>query len=211
MAEPVRAVVFDVGGVIAYQDSDAADALLAAAGLPLTAAAVQEARDSEAMYGLGEDYSRGRMSPAAYWGAVLETLGLAATLERTELLQAVHQATVWSVVDAEVLALVRRLRGRDGLRLGILSNSAPEYERHIGAFVELFDVVHFSHRTGRRKPEAVAYQAAIEALGVPAEAAVFIDDKARNVAAAAEVGLQALHFHGIGPLLDDLDRLGLLG
>lgn len=210
MACEVAAVVFDVGGVIAFQDTAAADEQLRACGCRLTADAVQAARDSEAMYWLWEDYSRGRMAPQKYWAAVLATLGLAPTPGLTELLQSVHQATVWSVIDRAVLDLVRRLRARDGLRLGILSNSAREYEPHVGSFVDLFDVAHFSHRTGRRKPDAAAFQELTRDLDVPLAATVFVDDKFRNVAAAAALGMRGVCYTGVEPLAELLLGLGLL-
>jgi FMN phosphatase YigB (HAD superfamily) len=45
-----------------------------------------------------------------------------------------------------------------------------------------------------RKPEPEIYALTLERLGLPASSCVFIDDIDINCAAAAEVGLHAVHF-----------------
>jgi FMN phosphatase YigB (HAD superfamily) len=78
------------------------------------------------------------------------------------------------------------------------------------AFEGLFDVALFSHRCGRRKPDPAAYAAAAAALGVAPAQVVFVDDKPRNVQAAAAVGMHGLVFTGPARLAEDLVALGLL-
>ena len=46
--------------------------------------------------------------------------------------------------------------------------------------------------TGKRKPDPEAYLGAARALGVPPAACVFVDDRARNVAAAEAVGMRGI-------------------
>ncbi len=124
------------------------------------------------------------MTSRDYWAAVAEGLGLEPRPEVVAALGAAYGAGAWAWLDATVLALAARLRRDVGMRVGLLSNSAPEHETHIPAFEAVFDVALFSHRTGRRKPAAATYLAAAEALGVAPGAVVFVDDKERNVAAA---------------------------
>ncbi|GAB3032446.1 hypothetical protein GCM10027052_06700 [Parafrigoribacterium mesophilum] len=47
---------------------------------------------------------------------------------------------------------------------------------------------------GARKPEALAYQRALEHFGVRPEDAFMADDSAANVAAALKLGMHAHHF-----------------
>lgn len=49
-----------------------------------------------------------------------------------------------------------------------------------------------SCRTGFRKPEAEAYQFAIDRLGVAPETCLLIDDREKNVAGARQAGMQAI-------------------
>lgn len=51
----------------------------------------------------------------------------------------------------------------------------------------------FSNEIGVRKPDPRAYAALVDAVGVPADATVFVDDAARNVDAARTFGLRAIH------------------
>jgi putative hydrolase of the HAD superfamily len=108
-----------------------------------------------------------------------------------------------------MLALLDGLR-KAGLRLGLLSNSAPEHEAVARSLEGRVDVAHFSHRTGRRKPDRAAYDAAVAALGLPPEAVWFVDDKARNVVAAQAAGLRGAVFTGVSALVAELAALGLI-
>ncbi|MBL7183721.1 MAG: HAD-IA family hydrolase, partial [Anaerolineae bacterium] len=49
---------------------------------------------------------------------------------------------------------------------------------------------------GLAKPDPAIYQLALERLGTAPEATVFVDDYEPNVAAAAELGIRAIHFVG---------------
>jgi putative hydrolase of the HAD superfamily len=97
----------------------------------------------------------------------------------------------------EVVHKVRELRAA-GYRTAILTNNIREW----GAIwkssipMDLFEEVIDSCEVGVRKPDPAIFRLACERLGVAPEAAVFLDDVARNVVAAREVGL-----HGI--VVDD--------
>lgn len=61
------------------------------------------------------------------------------------------------------------------------------------------------------KPDPAIYRLALKRFGLRAEEAVFIDDNAANVAAAAEMGMIALRFIDAETLRKNLTELGLLG
>ncbi|MFI0940249.1 HAD family hydrolase [Streptomyces sp. NPDC021020] len=94
--------------------------------------------------------------------------------------------------NTELIAYVQGLRGR--CRLGILSNSfvgARERETARYHFDELVDHIVYSHEIGIGKPDPRAYAAACDALEVPPESCLFVDDTPVNVAAARAAGLYA--------------------
>ena len=64
--------------------------------------------------------------------------------------------------------------------------------------------------TGVRKPDADAYLGAASALGVRPDACVFVDDRAKNCAAARALGMRALHFENASRLRADLVKVGVL-
>ncbi|MFC4636773.1 HAD family hydrolase [Deinococcus hohokamensis] len=79
-----------------------------------------------------------------------------------------------------------------GLRIGVLSNTLPSIDRTLAAvgLADLVDVAVATCLIGTHKPDPGAYHHALEALGVSPAEALFVDDKAENVAAAQALGMQ---------------------
>jgi len=91
---------------------------------------------------------------------------------------------------------IRTLRDR-GLRLGLLTNNVKEFGDHWRSSFpveELFDVVVDSSHVGMRKPEREIYELTCERLDIAPYEAVFVDDNADNIAAAAALGMATVHF-----------------
>jgi HAD superfamily hydrolase (TIGR01509 family) len=107
--------------------------------------------------------------------------------------------------------LVRDLSA-SGVSLHAMSNYPPWY-RWIEDKLSLSRYLSWSFvscNTGLRKPAPDAYRAAVAALGLPAGACLFVDDREKNCAGAREAGLQAWRFTGAGPLRRELRRHALL-
>lgn len=206
---PWRAVLFDVEGVIAHTDREAIEPALDRRWPGLTWAALQTARNAAALYPAWERYSCGRIDPDDYWGAVLRGLDLSDDPDAVSAMRAIQAEAAWSVLDEDVLDVVSALRAAR-VPVGILSNSAADYESHIALFEMRFDAACFSHRTGMRKPDREAYVAAARALGVEPDDVVFVDDKPRNIVAAASIGMRPIQFAGARHLARELVALGLL-
>lgn len=87
--------------------------------------------------------------------------------------------------------------------VGMLSNNVPVLADRVRNDLRMQRIEHwvFSHEIGVRKPDPRAYQALSDALGVPPEATVFIDDAERNVAAARSAGFKTIHMTDLGALL----------
>jgi HAD superfamily hydrolase (TIGR01509 family) len=98
-------------------------------------------------------------------------------------------------------------------KLGILSNWDDQLEtileEQLGIH-EYFDVVINSHRIAAAKPDARAFQVALERLQSAPEEVLFIDDLERNVGAAADLGMHVHHFRGLPQLVRDLRLRSLL-
>ncbi len=206
----LRAVLFDVGGVLAYQDTTAADQLLAKIHPLLTSEAVAAALVRPTTYPLWEKYSCGQMRGDAYWRAVLRDMGHEGSAEEITGLRGALAATWWARLDPDALVVVERLRTNPRICLGVLSNSCLEHDPFITSIQPLFDVVRFSHRTGLRKPSPGAYEAAAADLGVSPQSVLFIDDKKRNLPPATEIGMKALLYTDVPELVRQLTDLRLL-
>jgi HAD superfamily hydrolase (TIGR01509 family) len=73
-----------------------------------------------------------------------------------------------------------------------------------------FHAVLLSFKIGVVKPDPEAYRLAVEAAGCPMENRLFIDDRTRNVEAAAALGMQTHTFRDTDGLIAELGRRGLL-
>jgi glucose-1-phosphatase len=68
-----------------------------------------------------------------------------------------------------------------------------------------------SHRVGTLKPDADYFAHVLDALDLPAERVLFVDDNALNVEAAAALGIVARRVVGVDGARSALAGLGLLG
>jgi len=100
-----------------------------------------------------------------------------------------------------------------GLRLGALTNDMTAF--HGPGWVEqqehlkLFDVIVDASLTGVMKPDPRAFRQGAEALGLPAEQIVFLDDMPWNVEAGRRAGLAAVlvPWDDPGPAIDTARNL----
>jgi putative hydrolase of the HAD superfamily len=130
---------------------------------------------------------------------------LSATCGRAAPVVVAEWSSAAGVVDAEVLAVVRSAR-KAGWRVGLLTNATTRLGAdlsRLGLDGE-FDVVLNSCELGVGKPAPAAFKAACRQLAVEPRRCVFVDDVVANVAAAAEVGMDAHVYRDAQSLADIL-------
>ena len=113
---------------------------------------------------------------------------------------------------AETAALLQRLK-EEGHRLLALTNwAADTWDESLPRLpsLALFEGVLVSGKEGLRKPDAAIFHMLCERYGIEPQGSVFIDDNRGNVAAAAALGFDALHFTSPAALAEELARRGLL-
>ena len=110
-------------------------------------------------------------------------------------------------MNSQVLDRIDALKGE--VTLGLLTNSFLEFRPTLERDVDLsrFDVVMDSSAEGSRKPEPAIYRRTTEALGVPAESIVYLDDFDHNLGPARAEGWQTIHVTDPDEALAELDRL----
>ncbi|OGB94235.1 MAG: hypothetical protein A3H39_06555 [candidate division NC10 bacterium RIFCSPLOWO2_02_FULL_66_22] len=107
--------------------------------------------------------------------------------------------------------LLRRLHTRYPLYLLSDTNEIHfGYVRETVKVLSVFDQCIVSYEVGAMKPDPRIYREALRRSGLPAEACVFVDDRAENVAGAARVGMHALRFESAEQFAADLTRLGVV-
>ncbi|WP_238011110.1 HAD family phosphatase [Dactylosporangium sp. AC04546] len=178
-------ILFDLFGVIARNQSQAAKRTLAeTADAPVTAF-------WDAYWRLRAPYDLGQITGAEYWRWVATALGTTFDGDRVTALIAADVAS-WSAVDDAMVALIERVNAA-GTHLALLSNVPEElashYEQHHARWLRHFDLIAFSCRIGRAKPDADAFLWCCRALGLAPDRLLFIDDRAENINAADRLGL----------------------
>ena len=128
--------------------------------------------------------------------------------------QRARGADVQAVIRPEAVAAIQAAQAA-GCRLAVLSN---ELDLFYGAdfrqrlpLMDCFEVVVDATYTQVLKPDPRAYALVTEALGLPPERCVFVDDQARNIAGAQRAGWQTVHFDVMQPRASFAAALGLLG
>jgi len=99
-----------------------------------------------------------------------------------------------------------------GVRLFALSNwSAETYPLVRGRFAELglFEKIYISGEHGCAKPDERFYRIALDGIGLPVESLLFVDDNHGNIAAAERLGLRSLAFTSAKTLREDLREMGI--
>lgn len=111
----------------------------------------------------------------------------------------------------DTVAVLEELHGH-GIPLFALTNWSAElfpHARERFGFLDLFEDIVVSGAEGVAKPDPRIFATLARRAGRELAACVFIDDSARNVAAAREAGMDAIHFTDTGHLRGDLRRRGL--
>lgn len=136
--------------------------------------------------------------------------------DRADLIRAYHER--WAEMlggriegSAEILAELAAA----GVRLLALTNWSAETfpigRAHAGGLFDLFEAIVVSGEEGFVKPDPRLFRVLLERHSVDPVGTVYIDDSPPNVAAAAALGFDAVHFTGPDQLRVELTRRGLLG
>ncbi len=179
MATPLRAVVFDLMDTVVRDPYR--EALEAATGLPLRE--LFRRRDA----GAYPAFERGELSEAEYW-SVYEDAGLEVDVDVFH--DARRSGYAWLPGMRELLDDL------GGMVLRVAASNYPLWIEELadGLLIGRFERVLASHHLGVRKPDETFYRELLAELGLPAAAALFVDDREDNVVAAHSVGMRAHRF-----------------
>lgn len=195
----VRAVFFDLGGVIVRTEYQAPRQRLAERlGM--------EYEDLEKLVfasSSSRQASVGQISAEQHWESVAKRLGRPVAEA-----QAIREEFfAGDIVDRDLLAFIRTLRPRT--YTGVISNAWPDLREYMveQKFDDAFDHIVISAEVGVMKPEARIYQVALEQAGVSPSEAVFVDDMPANIEGCQAVGMRGIHFRTPQQALGELREL----
>jgi epoxide hydrolase-like predicted phosphatase len=197
---PVRAVIFDLGGVL------------------LRTASQRARKELEHKLGLapGTLYARiweseewdlaqlGDITYEQYWRRVGASLGLHTAKEISDFRREYFSG---DRLDQGLVDLIRRLQSR--YKIGLLSN-APD---RLGHWLEdtwqikhLFHAIVYSAEVGLAKPDPRIFRLILRRLDVLPPHALFIDDALANVETALALGMKAIRFTDTRSLKQELGK-----
>lgn len=102
-----------------------------------------------------------------------------------------------SKLNTDLLAVVRRLKARDDLRLYIATNqdhTRAQWLWHTLGLGELFEDIFYSARAGIRKPETGFFDFIEHRIGPQSEPPLFFDDTPKVIEGARKHGWEAVLF-----------------
>ncbi len=197
---PIRAVIFDMGGVL----------LRTADRGPRTRLAERYGLTYEQMEALVFDSETatqctvGKITTSEFWKAVCKRLN-----EPVERSQELSQAFFGGdMLDMQLVAFIRSLRPR--YRTALLSNAWDNLRNLLEEnwkILDAFDEVFISAEMGMSKPDERIFQAVMQKLGLEAGEIIFVDDFPKNIEAAARLGLHAVRFIDTQQAIADVEAI----
>jgi putative hydrolase of the HAD superfamily len=200
---PLRAVIFDLGGVVMGSPLHAIAAYERELGIP--PGSVNRLVVETGSGGAWSRLERGELDLEAFYPRFdAECAAAGHPLSARAMMQRIAEA---AQPRPAMLAAVRAIRAR-GLRTSALTNNwqgdGTREREWLGA---LFDVVVESALEGLRKPDPRIYELTLARLEVTAPEAVFLDDIGRNLKSARALGMRTIKVDEPGAALAELAAL----
>jgi len=182
----IRAVFFDLGGVIVRTEYQA----------PRQRLAERLGMDYEDLVRIvfdndtAQQATVGSISADEHWASVMKRLKRSASDAATIR----DEFFAGDFIDRGLLDFLRSLRGK--YKTGLISNAWSGLRAYIlrEKFDDAFDCMIISAEVGAAKPSAKIFQIVLEQLKVKAKEAVFVDDFIENIEACEKVGMIGIHF-----------------
>lgn len=208
---PVRAVLWDFGGVILSSPFEAFNRYEAARGLPTDLIRSINATDPDT--NAWAKFERSEITAQEFDTAFAdEARSLGFDVRGADVLSLLRgdirdeMVTALDVVRARgflTACLTNNMSGGDGRKASPLTDR----DSAIDGVMQRFDAVIESSKVGVRKPEPRFYEIACESLGVEPTQCVFLDDLGVNLKPAAAMGMATIKVLSAEQALDDLESI----
>jgi epoxide hydrolase-like predicted phosphatase len=208
----IRAVVFDIGGVLEVvpgggDPTRAFPQMLAEwdSRLHLQSGELERKIDEldQQLAAQGKDGGLGTCSEEEWQDGLRDITGM----NQADLADFIQD--FWDVYlgnqNHELTAYLTELRPK--FQTALLSNSfvgARQREQERYHFAEMTDLIVYSHEEGIAKPDTGIFVLTCRRLGVQPGEVVFLDDAPRNMAAACELGMRAVQFRDTAQAIADV-------
>lgn len=196
MSETTQVVLFDFGGVVIKTPFELGDHEWRGPFGPAT----------DELWDLSQS---GEITERDYWHRRATELHPDSSDPTFSFMRTLYDQPEDRIVRPEIVALMDELE-RGEVRVAALTNDLakfhpPEWRQRMTVIQRFDPLIDLSH-AGILKPQPEAFERAVEELGVPAGAVVFLDDQLPNVEGARAAGLSAVWFDPTH-VEESLDRL----
>ncbi|OGG06862.1 hypothetical protein A2872_00565 [Candidatus Gottesmanbacteria bacterium RIFCSPHIGHO2_01_FULL_42_12] len=196
----IKAVIFDVGGVLHYNSADLVFNDMAQE-MGLT-----RQEFSNYCEGPFDLFGRGLIDETEFWRQFVKVAGIKKDAPTYSLWSRKFE----NVKDLKVLKIVEDLKNK-GIKVAVCSNTIVPHaavNRENGTY-DLFPVVVLSNEVGFRKPDSKIFEITLYKLEITPDEAVFVDDGEDNIIAAEKMGMKGVLFKNAEQLRVDLIKLNI--
>ena len=197
--QTVRALIFDVGGVLVHQKNNEARRVWEKRlGLP-PGDLQRIVFESKAAAGA----PLGETTESQIWQEVGETLHL----NDKEISELQYDFRAGEELDTELVQFIKSLRPR--YKIGILSNAWSDARLSHNTKFRMdtwVDLAVYSAEVKLIKPDPKIYQLILAQLGESAEHCIFVDDSSTNVEAAQKLGMKGIVCRDARQTIDGIKR-----
>ena len=198
---PIKAVIFDIGGILEPPFDDVLFADLAGMlGMPEPRLRQHRAAEAVAL-------TEGRMTLREFYARVARESGRPVDPDAAVARHLAVYGAATARLDPRVLGLIQELRRRH--LVACLTNTEVEvgrFNRERGLFAP-FDRAFLSTELGLHKPGRAIFERVLAELGCAPPEAVFTDDKLENAAGARAASMHAIHYRDFEGFSRELARL----
>lgn len=197
----IRAVIFDLGGVIVRTEYQA----------PRQRLAERFGMDYEdiekivfgGVNGSAARASVGEITEQEHWQNVMKIL----KLPGADYKDIQKEFFGGDVVDRTLLDFIKSLKPK--YKTGLISNAWSGLRQYIvrEKIEDAFDSIVISAEVGAVKPSAKIYQVSLDQLGVSPAQAVFVDDVIENIEACQQLGMKGIHFKDPDTAMEQVRKL----
>lgn len=199
----IKAVVFDVGGVIYLNDNgNSLKKIATALDIPFDDFRDEYFKNNHRANIENEPWNDVVLS-------VVKKFDQRAEAESTALeIFAEYDAARY--VNEDLFDIFKSLR-KAGYKLGIISNAGKHLRKELekDGIAELVDEIVISGEVGHQKPGKEIFDILFEKLGLDAEDVIFVDDSLKSLEKADEIGYVPVRFTDNESLIHDMKDLGL--
>jgi len=198
----IKAVIFDLGGVIVRTEYQAPRQHLAES-FGMDYDDIDKVVFGGGPNGSAARASIGEITEEQHWPNVMKVLKQPASeYERIR-----EEFFAGDVIDIAIIDFLRSIK--PNYKTGLISNAFSGLRDYImrEKFDDAFHHMVISAEVGVAKPDAKIYHFALEQLQVQPNEAVFVDDFYENIEACEKLGMKGIHFKDSQSALEQLKQL----